>query len=296
MTENVDVSIVIPTHNRPELLLKAVNSALSALPPGGELIVTDDESEPPASETLVGIDHPSLFVTRNPGKSGAAANRNHGVRKATGKIIFFLDDDDLLFPGYVKRVLSALKKKPEAAWGFSATASHTDTAIDPIEPEGGGDLILKGSGKIKSRIAGLGCGLWVRRSIFEDVGGINEELSINEDTDFCLTLLSNGHAPYYSPNPGVSLYLRKRPTLTARSAASERARCFEVILERHKDFLSAHSDGHAHLLRRYLKYAARARLVKEGMKASVTSGLIHTRAANLSVFLGHVLSDYVRGK
>ena len=47
------LTVLIPTHNRPVLLLRAVSSALADLPPRAEVLVVDDASDVAAAQTLL---------------------------------------------------------------------------------------------------------------------------------------------------------------------------------------------------------------------------------------------------
>jgi glycosyltransferase involved in cell wall biosynthesis len=90
------VSVIIPTHSRPQLLSRAVESARSA---GAdvEIIVVDDASTDETAtvcRTLKGINY--VRLDRNQGVAGA---RNVGILTSTGKYVAFLDDDDLRLPG-----------------------------------------------------------------------------------------------------------------------------------------------------------------------------------------------------
>jgi glycosyltransferase involved in cell wall biosynthesis len=99
------LSIIIPTHNRPHLLATAVQSALGQTYQPIEVIVVDDASEPPAQLP----EHPKLRVIRlEPGQGGAAA-RNVGTQAARGRWVTYLDDDDSLLPTMAEVSLKALE-------------------------------------------------------------------------------------------------------------------------------------------------------------------------------------------
>jgi glycosyltransferase involved in cell wall biosynthesis len=88
------VSAVIPTRNRPELVLRAVRSALRQTYPRIEVVVVIDGPDHPTEKALHSIDDARLRViclTEHVGGSGA---RNVGVQAAQGEWIGFLDDDD----------------------------------------------------------------------------------------------------------------------------------------------------------------------------------------------------------
>jgi len=103
------LSIIIPTHNRPHLLPLAVQSALGQTFQDLEVIVVDDASDSPVQLPA----DPKLQVIRlEPGRGGAAA-RNAGTQAARGQWVTYLDDDDSLLPTMAAVSLTALKALPE---------------------------------------------------------------------------------------------------------------------------------------------------------------------------------------
>ena len=99
------VSVVIPTRNRPTLVVSAVRSALAQSVPPLEVIVVIDGPEPASGgmtvEALRGVQDARLRVLPLTCTVGGAEARNHGVRAASGDWIAFLDDDDVWLPGKV---------------------------------------------------------------------------------------------------------------------------------------------------------------------------------------------------
>ncbi len=98
------LSIVILTYNRPQLLERAVRSALSQTVQDLEVIVIDDGSSVPVNLP----EHPKLRVVRLPENRGLAAARNAGAQAARGRWISYLDDDDELLPCFAEVSLDAL--------------------------------------------------------------------------------------------------------------------------------------------------------------------------------------------
>jgi len=106
-----DVSVIIPTHARPELLPRAVLSAREA---GAdvEIIVVDDASTDATAEvcrTLSDIRY--VRVERNQGVAGA---RNIGLVASSSEYVCFLDDDDLRLPTSLDQQTRILDQTPEA--------------------------------------------------------------------------------------------------------------------------------------------------------------------------------------
>jgi hypothetical protein len=101
-TASCRVSVVIPTRNRPTMVVSAVCSALAQSVPPMEVIVVIDgpetESGEKTIEALRGVPDARLRVIPLACPVGGAEARNHGVHAAMGEWIAFLDDDDVWLP------------------------------------------------------------------------------------------------------------------------------------------------------------------------------------------------------
>src|SRR5205823_14269990 len=104
-----DVSVVIPTRNRKEILLQTLAALVSALPPGvcHETIVVDDGSidgtGPAVQGWLAETGGLVRLVSQSPAGPGAA--RNRGANLASGRVLIFVDDDILVPPEFITRHL-----------------------------------------------------------------------------------------------------------------------------------------------------------------------------------------------
>lgn len=88
------VSVVIPTRNRPELVIRAVRSALAQTLASLEVIVVIDGPDSATEQALAAVDDSRLTMICNAAPVGGAEARNVGVRNSRGQWIAFLDDDD----------------------------------------------------------------------------------------------------------------------------------------------------------------------------------------------------------
>jgi glycosyltransferase involved in cell wall biosynthesis len=98
MDRNNKVSAVIPTRNRPHLVLRAVRSALAQTYEDLEVIVVVDGPDPATSNALATIGDDRLRVIILPQSQGAQTARNTGIEAAQGDWIALLDDDDEWLP------------------------------------------------------------------------------------------------------------------------------------------------------------------------------------------------------
>jgi len=110
------VSVVLPTHNRVDLLAGAVESVLSQTEQRFELIVVDDGSRDATPEylaALTGRDRRTRSIRLETPRGGAGA-RNEGIRVSRGDWVAFLDDDDRWLPTKLEKQLTALRAHPTA--------------------------------------------------------------------------------------------------------------------------------------------------------------------------------------
>jgi len=107
------VSVVVPTHSRPEYLRRAVQSVLAQSYDAIELVIVDDNDATPASEALVDLslrDLTTVEIVRGRDHANAAAARNTGVQVASGEFVAFLDDDDWWAANKITRQIEAFDR------------------------------------------------------------------------------------------------------------------------------------------------------------------------------------------
>ena len=108
------VSVIIPTHNRPDLLLEALASVDAQTMTDWQVIIVDDGSIPAVNEQQIQAQLGTKFqVIRHPAAQGGPAAKNTGVNAATGRYLAFLDDDDLFAPTFLANAIEALEANPQ---------------------------------------------------------------------------------------------------------------------------------------------------------------------------------------
>jgi len=110
------VSIILPTHNRPDSLRKAISSVISQTYNSIELIVVDDASVSNPEEIVDSFRQGAkieIIYLRNSQRKGGAESRNIGIGSSSGDLISFLDDDDEILPGKIEKQADFLLSNPE---------------------------------------------------------------------------------------------------------------------------------------------------------------------------------------
>ncbi len=104
------VSAIITTHNRIDLLPRAIKSVQEQTYPSIELIVVDDASSDGTNEYCHKQSLQYMHIPKEESKGGNHA-RNLGVLAAKGEYIAFLDDDDYWLPTKIEKQMDLIKAK-----------------------------------------------------------------------------------------------------------------------------------------------------------------------------------------
>ncbi|MBI5186311.1 MAG: glycosyltransferase family 2 protein [Nitrospinae bacterium] len=115
--EKTDISVIIPTFNRPELLEKTLSLYNAQTCNNYEVIVVDDGS-PEDTEAVVKLLQGEVLYRLKylrQEKSGPAAARNKGIKIAEGDILLFTGDDIFPKANLLERHLAAIRKHPAFA-------------------------------------------------------------------------------------------------------------------------------------------------------------------------------------
>lgn len=189
------VSVIIPTYGRPDFLKRAVESVLQQTYPYVEIIVVDDNN--PGTETRIKTEeimrqysekHNVIYLQHERNKNGSAA-RNTGIRKASGKYICLLDDDDEMLPPRVELFVKKMESLDDS-WGacysgFTKILNHGVVAHGNETREGE----LYKAALMRSLYFCPGSNLFARTSLVKQIGGFDEGFWRNQDIEFLARLL-----------------------------------------------------------------------------------------------------------
>lgn len=204
------VSIVVPTRDRPEKLVRCLTSLRGQQ---AEIVVVDDGSnEREGIAAIVAGAGAKLVRLEGWGPAGA---RNAGVAAAEGEVICFTDDDCEAEPGWVEALVAPIVAgESQAAAGRTVTAAGAsaadrawqaianhlqETAADPGSPSPG-----------FAPTCNLACS---RRLLLELPFDESFPAAAGEDRDWSARAAARGSAPVFIPDAVVT----HRPNLTARS-------------------------------------------------------------------------------
>jgi len=210
----VRVSVVIPAFDAERTVGAAISSALWQTYRDLEVVVVDDGSRDSTAMLAAGFPEPVRVVRRENG--GVAAARNQGIAEARGELIAFCDADDVLLPLH----LEALVEVYDRAGGIATSNCYWlfDAGIHPSR-------VRYKSGfprPPRQRLAILEQNFVSTMSLFpktlwEELGGFDEELALAEDWDFWLRAILAGRRVALQPRP-LALYSWRGDSLAADPA------------------------------------------------------------------------------
>ena len=132
-----ELSVVIPSHNRPDLLCACLASVTRYAPGDTEVLVVDDASAG-GSVSAAASTFPGVRCLRLPRRSGFCVAANAGIRGVCGTIVELLNDDTEVTPGWAEAALAHFAGDQVAAvaplvlcWdGSESQPSRIDSAGD----------------------------------------------------------------------------------------------------------------------------------------------------------------------
>lgn len=216
-SEIPQLSVVMCTYNRGELLLPAIRSVLAqhqATTPPFDLLVVDNNSTDGTRgivERIAESDRRVRYVFE--AQQGLSFARNAGIRQARAPLIAFTDDDVRVDEHWVTAVVRSFHEHPDAdlvggrvlpVWPAPPPAWLTTERWAPLALADHGDTPFR----ITSArpICLVGANLACRRSIFDAVGSftttlqrVKDSIGSLEDHEFLLRVLRTGACGVYDP-------------------------------------------------------------------------------------------------
>ncbi len=179
------ITVIIPSHNRCALLMRALESIMKQTYPPDQMIVIDDGSTDDTVDQ-VNKHFPDVELIKQ-SNHGVSHARNQGIRRASGEWLAFLDSDDEWLPDKLQIQMTALEQQPEFK------VCHTEeiwvrngVRVNPMKKH------KKTGGWIFQQCLPL-CAMspssvLIHRSVFAELGNFDEDLPACEDYDLWLRI------------------------------------------------------------------------------------------------------------
>jgi GT2 family glycosyltransferase len=151
-------SVIVPTCDRVERLKECLRRI-----EGADEIVVADDSRTAKTRELIQHDYKSIIWVQG-SRKGPAANRNTGARASSGDWLVFIDDDCLPSENWLSEIRSATAEC-DVVEGMTVCLGKTNHPFEDVIENLTGDLLWS-------------CNLAVNRSVFERLGGFDEDFLI----------------------------------------------------------------------------------------------------------------------
>jgi GT2 family glycosyltransferase len=195
------VSIVVPTHDRPEALSRLLVSlrGLTFPPESLELIVVGGEADRGRDvvQAFAGsVDFPTTYIpVADDALRSASFKRNQGARLARGDILAFTDDDCVVHPDWLTAAVPRFSA-PEVGGVEGAVEIPTPKKPTPT---------YKASQRLSLPEGYQTCNMLYRKSAFVECGGFDLSFPYYmEDTDLAYTVLEHGYTIPFAPDAVVA--------------------------------------------------------------------------------------------
>lgn len=187
----MEVSVIIPTYNRPDKLRACVQSVLGQTRSPDEIIVVDDASDRSYRDVIEELgqrkgEQVRLEYMKLPTGGGASHARNKGAQRARGDLLMFIDDDDTWLPSKLERQLPYFSDENIGlVYAGRRVVSEDGNVLYCIDPAA--------DGKIHDELLVYNCigttsSVAVRASLFRATGGFDASLPALQDYDLWIRL------------------------------------------------------------------------------------------------------------
>ena len=210
------VSIIIPTRDRADLLSPCIDSILKRSSyPNFEIVVIDNGSVEPATRQLFDrLPTDRVRVVRDDSPFNFSALNNRGARAAKGGMLCLMNNDiEVLTPDWLEEMVSFAHRADIGCvgarlWYPSGLLQHGGviTGVGGVAGHAHLNLLRGDRGYFNRAVlhqsfsAVTAACLLVRRSVFEQVGGLDEALAVAyNDVDFCLRVREAGYRNVWTP-------------------------------------------------------------------------------------------------
>ena len=210
------ISVVIPTKNRAQRLVKAVISAQQQIGVTLEILIVDDASTDNTEAVVKSLADNDVRVKyfRHHQSIGGGAARNTGIENSTGALVAFLDDDDEWYSNKLKVQLELLKSEPlavAASCSFLLIRSGQNDLLITLTSPGDRQQLLR-----SNHLGGASVCLAWRKALVA-IGGLNFSLRSCQDWDLWLKLHKQGSIAV-SKEPLVKYYVHDDARITGNIA------------------------------------------------------------------------------
>ncbi len=199
------LSVIIPTYNRPEKLIRCLKSVFNSTYKNIEVIVINDY---PKSNLKPLLNEFKICLIQHKKEQYLIKSRNEGAELAKGKMLFFLDDDNIINRTSIKSLVSKYLKTKNIGllgplmynsfgdlWFYGGTATWINPNLKPVpKSELKHDLI---------ETDGIPNAYLVSKKLYTKIGGEDPNLPTHSEPDLAQRFKRVGYKNYIYPKATI---------------------------------------------------------------------------------------------
>lgn len=209
----LDISVLISCYNKEKYLEDCINSVLRQTKQPREIIVVHDGCDNPNHHAKV----TSILEDRN---YGVAHARDRAFRLSVGKLILFLDGDDVLDPDYLEKMTLTISKGADITYPDIFIWNGKNSKLTNT-PENLTKSFVRNKHKVAIPVTSL-----MKRNVYTQLGGF-KEMKVLEDLDFFVRALVKG---FKFRKSHTLLWYRRTPDTRNALPLTEKEKVLKEIL------------------------------------------------------------------
>lgn len=257
MEHNIAVTVIIRTHNRPELLRRALDSVQNQTRKPDEVVVVEDG--PANSIDIINEFNKNLHIVyhatyKHVGRVRAA---NIGLELARGKYINFLDDDDLFLPHHIEVMFQVIQKE-------NADCVHSPAIERKMLKNSHVDVIKYNEAFDKELIFYQNLfpiqAVMFKRELYEKYGGMDPSLELLEDWD--LWIRYGMYAKFHYIDQVCSIYHVPADSQTYNKRIKKLKEYEKIIWVKYRSYMTQNNYKVPGKTKRLLRYVKKNGIIK----------------------------------
>ncbi len=277
------ISVIIPTHNRANLLKRAIRSIQNQTLPVNEIIIVSDGSTDNTKDVVSAMqkrDSRIKFISYYPGRNGNYA-RNRGLESATGTYIAFLDDDDEWLPQKTEKQMKLFEEDSSIGLVYGAqNCIYVDCNLKYVTKP-------SWKGNLSERIfihndIGTPSQVIIKKSLLDQVGNFDLNLRALQDYDLWIRCCQNAKISFIK-EPCINYY--NEASTNQVSANTDRyIEARRYIAKKYENIIKTFSAAQQKKIRAIVEIRIAQRCLRNGDKKKARKYIINSLKIQFSSY------------
>jgi len=235
------ISVVIPTHKRPVLLKRAIESVLNQTVLPSEILIIDDAGSKDSEQIVNNFNQDFVRYIHNVDGQGASSSRNLGAKLAMSEFVAFLDDDDEWLPTKLEKQSKLIRSGNLDACFSQIKIQYENTDISYATKSKKGKNYI--TDILMENYVGGTISAVIRKQVFMSIGEFDLNYKAREEYDLWIRLITNNYAFDIVQEPLAIAYLSLENRQRISSSINNYISAIDRLNEKHKEAINAQLNG-----------------------------------------------------